>query len=113
MLHQFDLVCDKAVYASLSSSVIFAGWMLGLFIVSTLSDKYGRKKAIYINGALTALCGLIVAFSVDYWMFLSLRSLVGFGFGTYSTIFSSVTVGLRAQSFYGLTVDEEQSSEKP
>ena len=79
---QFDLVCDKAVYASMSSSLIFAGWFVALLLVSSLSDKYGRKKLAFINGALIAVSALIAAFSVDYWMFVAFRVLIGFGIGT-------------------------------
>ena len=70
------------MYASFSSSLIFAGWFVALLFVSPLSDKFGRKKLVFINGAVIAVSALIAAFSVDYWMFVAFRILVGFGKGT-------------------------------
>ena len=74
-------MCDRAVYGSLSSSLVFAGLVLALPLYSTLSDKYGRKKVIFINGILSAVCALIAAFAVDYWMFAVFRFLFGFFLG--------------------------------
>ena len=55
---------------------------MALFLSSSLSDKFGRKKLIFINGALISVCAFVAAFSVDYWMFVTFRVLVGFGIGT-------------------------------
>ncbi|XP_022777806.1 solute carrier family 22 member 8-like, partial [Stylophora pistillata] len=44
---QFYLVCNNAIYGTISSSLIFAGWSLGAIMIGPLGDKFGRKKAVY------------------------------------------------------------------
>lgn len=80
---QFDLVCDKAIYGTVSSSLIFVGWLLGAMVVGTLADKFGRKIMVYIFGFFVALFSLLSAFPNVYWLFALFRFIVGFSIGMY------------------------------
>ena len=32
-IFQFDLVCDRAIYGTIASSLVFGGWIIGLLMV--------------------------------------------------------------------------------
>ena len=74
-------MCDTAVYVSLVNSLTFIVWIFGSMLASILSDKYGRKTVAVPFSVFACLCGLISAFSPEYWMFALFRSLVGIGIG--------------------------------
>ena len=44
---QWNLICGKEYYASLSQSILFIGWIPGAFIIGRLSDKFGRKRLLF------------------------------------------------------------------
>ena len=78
---QFDLVCDKALYGTIASSMVFLGSLLGSMAFSTLSDKFGRKIVIFLHGFLVSLFSLLSAFPHVYWLFAMFRFIVGFSLG--------------------------------
>ena len=80
-LFQFDLVCDKAIYVSIASSMIFLGFLLGGVSVGPFADKLGRRHTIYVYGFLIGVFGLLTAFPHAYWLFAVFRFLIGFGVG--------------------------------
>ena len=60
-------------------SIIFVGQALGQLFFGPLSDKTGRKLAIYIGYALFIIGSLISGFSMNFSMMLSGRTLQGIG----------------------------------
>lgn len=80
---QFDLVCDKAIYGTVSSSLLFLGSLMGNAIISTLSDKFGRRIIIFTSGFVVALFSLLSAFPNSYWLFTLFRFVVGFSLGKF------------------------------
>ena len=78
---QFDLVCDKSIYGTVSSSLLFLGSLMGNAIISTLSDKFGRRIIIFTSGFVVALFSLLSAFPNSYWLFTLFRFVVGFSLG--------------------------------
>lgn len=78
---QFDLVCDKAIYGTVSSSLLFLGSLTGAAAVSTLSDKFGRRIITFTTGFLISLFSLLSAFSNSYWLFTLFRFIIGFNLG--------------------------------
>ncbi|KAL9979756.1 hypothetical protein ACROYT_G017465 [Oculina patagonica] len=104
---QFDLVCDKAIYGTVSSSLIFVGWLLGAMVVGTLADKFGRKIMVYIFGFFVALFSLLSAFPNAYWLFALFRFIVGFsigGGGMSLFVLVSELVGVRHRSLMGTSL---------
>ncbi|KAL9952116.1 hypothetical protein ACROYT_G039324 [Oculina patagonica] len=100
---EFDLVCDKALFGTIAASLVYLGSLIGCIVISTLSDKFGRKKAIFGAGFGIAIFSLLSAFPNVYWLFAVLRFLVGFGFGQGSCMFVLVSefVGVRRRSLMG------------
>lgn len=78
---QFDLVCDEAIYGTISSSLIFAGWIVGSIVVGALADKFGRKPMVFLFGFFIALFSLLSAFPNVYWLFAMFRLFVGISIG--------------------------------
>ncbi|CAH3192868.1 unnamed protein product, partial [Porites evermanni] len=77
----WDLICDKSILGSVSSSVIFVGWLLGNVLLGWISDKFGRRKPLYFTVCLAAVFGFAGAFSPLFWLFVSARFVVGFMLG--------------------------------
>nr|XP_058941384.1 organic cation transporter protein-like [Pocillopora verrucosa] len=103
---QFDLVCDKAIYGTVSSSLLFLGSLMGNAILSTLSDKFGRRIIIFTSGFVVALFSLLSAFPNSYWLFTLFRFVVGFslGGGVSIFIFISEFVGARHRAIMGTSL---------
>ena len=80
---QFDLVCDKAIYGTVSSSLIFVGWIVGALIAGVLADKFGRKIIVFFFGFFIGVFSLLSAFPNVYWLFALFRFLVGLAIGEY------------------------------
>ena len=78
---QYDLVCDKAIYGTVSSSLIFVGWIVGALIAGVLADKFGRKVIVFFFGFFIGVFSLLSAFPNVYWLFALFRFLVGLAIG--------------------------------
>ena len=78
---QFDLVCDRGSLGFVSTSVIFAGFVVGSISVSTISDKFGRKLPMFVCGFFCCLFNFVSAFSPAFWVFALFRAIVGFMIG--------------------------------
>lgn len=104
---EFDLVCDKAIYVSIASSMIFLGFLLGGISVGPFADKLGRRHTIYVYGFIIGVFSLLTAFPHAYWLFAVFRFLIGFGVGGASIgIYVLVTemVGVRHRSLIGVSL---------
>ena len=95
-------MCDKAIYGTISSSLIFGGWILGALVGGVLADNFGRKTMVFLFGFLIALFSLLSAFPNTYWLFALFRFIVGVSIGMYSTD--------RVSSFNCMTVIVVESS---
>ena len=60
VLEQFDLVCDHWFYPNLAQSIFFSGVFVGVFCSGIISDRYGRKTAIFLF--LSILIGIFIIF---------------------------------------------------
>ena len=88
-IFQFDLVCDKAIYGTISSSLIFGGWLIGAGVVGALADRFGRKFMVFSFGFLIALFSLLSASPHAYWLFAVFRLIVGISLGRYNNVHSA------------------------
>lgn len=82
-LIQWDLVCDRSILQSVSTSSIFAGWFLGAIVLSWVSDKTGRRKVAYFGSLLIVAFALLSSGAPYFWLFVLCRAVVGFGIGWY------------------------------
>ena len=66
VVEQFDLVCDKWYYPNLAQTIFFSGVFVGVFCAGLISDRFGRKKAMF--GFLCILIGN-VCYKIKYVYF--------------------------------------------
>ena len=90
-IFQFDLVCDRAIYGTIASSLVFGGWIIGSVVIGSLADKFGRKTMSFLFGFFIALFSLLSAFPNVYWLFAIFRLIVGFSIGKYRNMMYQLT----------------------
>ena len=78
---QWHLVCSKSTLGFLTSSIMFLGWLFGNIIFGILSDKYGRRKILFFSSCLVCWVAFVSSFVPWYWMYATLRFIIGFGLG--------------------------------
>jgi len=81
ILLQFELVCERGSLGFVSTSVIFAGFFIGSIVVSSFSDKFGRKRPLFLCGFICCIFNLVSAFSPAFWVFALFRAILGFTIG--------------------------------
>jgi len=62
MITEWDLVCEKSWLKTLAKLLLFTGFALGSFCSGLVSDKWGRKTAIWISSCLMCVFGVITSF---------------------------------------------------
>jgi MFS family permease len=78
-LFQFDLVCDDAYKSDLTTTIYFAGVMLGGVVFGILADKYGRKRVVMLALLCSGIVGVATfALRTSYTAFIILRFFLGF-----------------------------------
>lgn len=93
---QFDLVCDKAILSSLSTSLVFGGWLFAALFGGLLSDKIGRKPVVMVFTFTCGLFGLLASFPNHFWLFILFRLLAGVSIG-------ELSVSLKELSYYDVS----------
>ncbi|XP_008330420.1 solute carrier family 22 member 4 isoform X2 [Cynoglossus semilaevis] len=74
---EWDLVCDDQWRVPFASSTLFVGYLLGSLISGQLSDRYGRKKVVFISLAAQCVSVLVQSFSHSWRMFCVMFLFVG------------------------------------
>ncbi|XP_062391522.1 organic cation/carnitine transporter 2 [Sardina pilchardus] len=84
----WDLVCDDQWKTPLASSCLFIGFLIGSLVSGQLSDKFGRKKLIFICLAGQPLSMVVHSFSPSWVFFCIFYLFVGaFHISLYITTF--------------------------
>ncbi|XP_075457236.1 organic cation/carnitine transporter 2-like isoform X2 [Ascaphus truei] len=76
---EWDIVCENDWKGPLTTSLFFAGVLLGSFISGQLSDSFGRKKILFATMAVQTGFSIIQVFSTSWEMFTVLFLIVGMG----------------------------------
>ncbi|KAM9333353.1 organic cation/carnitine transporter 2 [Pholidichthys leucotaenia] len=74
---EWDLVCDNKWKVPFASSTLFVGYLVGSLISGQLSDRYGRKKVVFISLGVQGVAVLLQSFSQSWKMFCIMFLCVG------------------------------------
>ncbi|KAJ1154866.1 hypothetical protein NDU88_007609 [Pleurodeles waltl] len=103
----YNLVCANSWRLDLTQAVLNLGFLMGAFTLGYAADRYGRKVTYLISSFGTGLCGIIVAFAPNFYVFVIFRFLQGvFAKGTWMTCYVIVTelVGSEQRRIVGIVV---------
>lgn len=70
MITEFDLVCERNALSTLAKSIIFSGLALGSFVSGLVSDRFGRKKAIWFSSVTMLVAGILTSVMPWYPLFV-------------------------------------------
>jgi len=70
MVTEWDLVCEKSWLKTLAKLLLFTGFALGSFCSGLVSDRFGRKTAIWGASVTMLVFGVITAFVPWYPLFV-------------------------------------------
>uniref|UniRef100_A0A8C9XFM8 Solute carrier family 22 member 5 n=1 Tax=Sander lucioperca TaxID=283035 RepID=A0A8C9XFM8_SANLU len=74
---EWDLVCDDQWKVPFASSTLFVGYLFGSLISGYLSDRFGRKKVVFISLGAQCVSVLLQSFSRSWKMFCIMFLFVG------------------------------------
>ncbi|KAH8361820.1 hypothetical protein KR200_001275, partial [Drosophila serrata] len=74
---EWDLVCDKEHLKNVAEMFFLLGVATGGILSGYLSDKFGRKKMLFISAVLQTLFGLWLYICSSFELYLTLRALLG------------------------------------
>ncbi|XP_027549068.1 solute carrier family 22 member 16-like isoform X2 [Neopelma chrysocephalum] len=73
---QWDLVCDREWLAKLIQPTFMLGVLIGAVIFGDIADRLGRQRVIWFTSAGQFVFGIAVAFTFDYYSFVTVRFLL-------------------------------------
>ncbi|CAG2118571.1 unnamed protein product, partial [Medioppia subpectinata] len=79
IITEFDLVCDRSNYASLTQSFYMLGYLVSGLILSFLPDKYGRRPLCWIYFLIEVISLIACALSVNIYQYIIFRLFVAIG----------------------------------
>lgn len=74
---EWDLVCQDQWKVPSASSALFVGYLLGSLVSGQLSDRYGRKKVVFMSLAAQSAAVLLQSFSTSWRMFCIMFLFIG------------------------------------
>jgi putative MFS transporter len=77
----------------------FAGQIGGFLVGGMLADKFGRQKVLMIGWTIILIFGLINCLSVDIYMFIFTRFIVGIGVGSTQTVVYTLTTEFMPKTY--------------
>ncbi|XP_045449762.1 organic cation transporter protein-like [Melitaea cinxia] len=81
IISQWDLICEKAWLKNLTQTIFMLGILVGNMLFGHLSDRFGRRIPFLGAVFLQLIAGVTTAYSVNWYMFTSLRFLLAVATG--------------------------------
>ncbi|XP_067675131.1 organic cation transporter protein-like [Haliotis asinina] len=75
VITEFNIVCDKRILRAHSNMAVFAGSLVGAFVMGFVSDHIGRKITFFISVALQAISAIVTSFSPNIYVFIVIRAI--------------------------------------
>uniref|UniRef100_A0A6G1S9I1 Solute carrier family 22 member 6 n=1 Tax=Aceria tosichella TaxID=561515 RepID=A0A6G1S9I1_9ACAR len=79
IIDEWDLVCDRSVYISISQSLYMAGFIVSFLVFGYISDRFGRWRSLLLGALIEIFSGFGCAFSRSVGQFMLFRFLLGIG----------------------------------
>ncbi|XP_059403419.1 organic cation/carnitine transporter 2 isoform X2 [Carassius carassius] len=79
IVSEWDLVCSDDWRAPLTSSLFFCGVLTGSVMSGQMSDRFGRKKVLFVTMGIQTVFTFIQVFSPSWLIFCLLFFIVGMG----------------------------------
>ncbi|XP_059171465.1 organic cation transporter protein-like [Physella acuta] len=74
---QLDLVCDDSTKRSHAAMVFYGGFLIGTFLLGTISDYFGRKICLYLSLTLVVIFGTGLVFTKSFIAFTVVNFFLG------------------------------------
>ncbi|XP_077448472.1 organic cation/carnitine transporter 2-like [Stigmatopora argus] len=103
IVSEWDLVCEQKWKKPLTLSIYFGGFLAGSFFSGQLSDRFGRKKVLFVALAGQTLCSLVQGFCHSWMPFVILYFLSGvFHISNYlaAYVLGTETLSPRVREFF-------------
>ncbi|KAL9679382.1 hypothetical protein QQ045_017241 [Rhodiola kirilowii] len=104
---EWGLICGDKYKIGLVQALFFGGCMIGAGTFGHLSDSFlGRKGSLTIVCILSAIFGILTAFSPNYYFYILLRFLTGFstgGIGLCAFVLATEPVGPSKRGSAGMS----------
>ncbi|XP_018911772.2 organic cation transporter protein [Bemisia tabaci] len=81
IISQWDLVCDRAAWVSITQMTFMLGVLLGNIIFGVAADRVGRKYPLLLAIAMQAVCGCALTFVPWFELFLLFRFILALATG--------------------------------
>ncbi|KOB70676.1 putative organic cation transporter [Operophtera brumata] len=73
IVSEWDLICDRQWLKNLTQTIFMLGILVGNMMFGYLSDRFGRRIPFLAAVSLQLMSGVATAFSVNWYMFTTLR----------------------------------------
>jgi MFS family permease len=70
---EWDLVCDRQTFSSISQTIFMFGILVGNMVFGGLADKLGRRIPLVIAVIMQLLFGVASSFVTNFWLFVACR----------------------------------------
>ncbi|ESO89334.1 hypothetical protein LOTGIDRAFT_106021 [Lottia gigantea] len=74
---KLNMVCDDAILRSHAQMVFMGGFLVGVFALGAVSDKYGRKTSFFVALFLNIVCGFALVAAPEFYSYVFLRFING------------------------------------
>ncbi|XP_027603661.1 uncharacterized protein LOC114002094 isoform X2 [Pipra filicauda] len=104
---QWDLVCDREWLAKLIQPTFMLGVLIGAVIFGDIADRLGRQRVIWFTSAGQFVFGIAVAFTFDYYSFVTVRfllAMVSSGYLVVAFVYVTEFVGIKARTWASMHV---------